>query len=107
MNYDTRSPVASGVNVAEGIRDHFGNDVVRTVHVSIDFPACCRAKEATFDALARVMFVMSQDFAIEKTALASVTLLGAVDSQAYQRRFVFQHRNEAVIWQHYEVLVGP
>ena len=103
MYYHTRSPVAS---IAEGVRDHFGNDIVRAVHIGIDLSACCCVKEATFDALAQIRRVFANHLTIEKAALAGVALLSAVNRDTYQRRLVLQHRNESSMRQHYKVLIG-
>ena len=77
MNYHTHSPVA------KGIRDHFDDHVVRTVHIGIELLARCGTKQATLDPFPGVLIVMSNGLVIQKAALARMAFLRQDDSDTY------------------------
>ena len=100
VNYNTHSPVAKGV------RDHFGDDIIRAIHIGVDPPAAGGAEYPTLHPSACIALLMSNLLTIQETALASIALLGLVDADTDQGGFVFQHGDEARMRQHHKALVG-
>src|SRR5262245_12425287 len=89
----------------ESIGGCFATNVIRPVHIGIDLPAICAAKQPAFDTLASIVLAMADRLVVEERALGGVSLLTHQHADTDQFCLVGQHRDEAGVRNAHEGLV--